>query len=81
MSDAIQPDDRKQGSEDFQFFRQLVFEDPVLQAELLAFTDARELFQAVVEAGERRGLHFEPCDVEAVFQTSQMEWNLSRREL
>jgi Aspartyl/Asparaginyl beta-hydroxylase len=55
-------------------FREKVFEDPQLQAELLKIEDAQQLLQAVVAAGAARGHDFQLAEVESAYRQNQREW-------
>ncbi|MES2391196.1 MAG: aspartyl/asparaginyl beta-hydroxylase domain-containing protein [Acidobacteriota bacterium] len=55
-------------------FREMVWEDAELQAELLGQSGLKSLCEAVVVAGARRGLAFSVEDAESVYRQSEQEW-------
>ena len=55
-------------------FRELVFKDAELQAELLAVNDRDRFLDAVVAAGAARGFEFERGEVESVYNQRRREW-------
>jgi hypothetical protein len=59
---------------DFEQFKQLVLEDISLQEELRRFTDRREFFNKVIEAGEKHGFRITTADIEEVWRTNSSLW-------
>jgi hypothetical protein len=55
-------------------FREKVFEDPQLQAELLKITDPQRFLQAVAAAGAACGFEFGLAEVESAYRQNQREW-------
>lgn len=65
----------------FRDFRNAVFDDPRLQAELLEITDPRRLFGAVVALGAARGHRFTLTEVESAYEERRLAWMERLRQL
>lgn len=68
------------GAAEFERFREQVFEDAELQAELLKPATRDALTHAVVAAGAVRGIVFEAAEVEAVLQKNTRAWSAGTGE-
>jgi Aspartyl/Asparaginyl beta-hydroxylase len=62
------------GVRNFRQFREIVFEDPELQATLLEMVDPQKFLEAVVAAGAERGYDFQLAEVESAQMQSRREW-------
>lgn len=62
-------------------FREQVFEDTGLQAELLGVASRVELIEAMVRAGERMGYGFKATDVDAMQSEMIHQWSARKDEL
>jgi hypothetical protein len=60
--------------ESLEQFRQIVLHDVDLQKLLRAATDPRVFVDLAVRAGEERGCHFTPEDVQAALRASRKQW-------
>ena len=60
--------------EDFENFRQMVFEDLSLQERLRAVVEREKFLQAVVEAGAERGYHFTVDEAAEEMRRSRRVW-------
>jgi hypothetical protein len=60
--------------ESFEQFRQIVLKDTALQERLRMNADHRSFVNLVVRAGEERGCHFTPADVEAAMSANRRAW-------
>lgn len=60
--------------ENFERFRQLVWEDRALQQELWATTNWDEFIALVQRLGAERGCEFTSAEVSAALQASQRAW-------
>ena len=58
----------------FRAFRETVFEDTQLQAELLQITEREKFLSAVVAAGAARGYGFGQAEVESAYNLRRREW-------
>ncbi len=64
------------GVQAFDRFRELVYRDPALQADLMAKQSAPDLLNAVVAAGERFGFLFTFADVQSLTAAHHREWTM-----
>ena len=65
----------------FRDFRDAVFEDPQLQAELLKIEDRQALFEAVVALGAARGHRFTLAEVQSAYEERRRAWSDRSRQL
>jgi len=76
-SETLEPD----GVRGFRVFRDAVFDDPRLQAELLEITDRQKLFEAVVALGAARGHRFTLTEVQSAYEERRRAWMERSRQL
>jgi hypothetical protein len=62
------------GAASFRAFRELVFDDPALQARLVAITQPDRFLEAVVSAGAELGFAFDALDVESARNRGHRDW-------
>jgi len=77
VSETLEPD----GVRGFREFRDAVFDDPRLQAQLLEITDRQKLFEAVVALGDARGQRFTLTEVQSAYEERRRAWSESLRQL